>query len=344
MAITVAMRTEISQLYVSLFGRAPDGEGLGFWVNSYDKGNTLASIAQSMYDTAPARAYYPLFATPSEIVTTFYTNVLGRAPDAEGLAFWVKEYGASATQGAFFSKLISNVVNYNGTDAAGVTSKSLFANKVAVAQYYGEQNGNVAGATAALNGVTAVAATVDTAKAAIVNSVVSGQTFTLTTSLDNIQGTAGNDLTTAVIGTGATMNAGDSLAFGAGTDTLRISYGSDVAVNAPLAAAVISGVETISLINPGVGNDSVNLTGVTGLKTLIIENAALLNSTTTATSIQTPVGGSTLSLATAAGVTTAGPVIWVANAADNIEFDFEWLRGYWYCNRPYDHRCCNYNF
>jgi hypothetical protein len=28
MAITVAMRTQVSQLYVSLFGRAPDGEGL----------------------------------------------------------------------------------------------------------------------------------------------------------------------------------------------------------------------------------------------------------------------------------------------------------------------------
>ena len=29
MAITAQMRTEISQLYVALFGRAPDGEGLG---------------------------------------------------------------------------------------------------------------------------------------------------------------------------------------------------------------------------------------------------------------------------------------------------------------------------
>ena len=181
-AITVAMRTEISNLYVSLFGRAPDGEGLGFWVSSYSNGNTLAKIAQAMYDTAPARAYYPLFATPSEVVTTFYTNVLGRAPDAEGLAFWVKEYNASATQGAFFEKLISTVVNYSGTDAAGVASKSLFVNKVAVAQYYGEQNGTVAGATAALNGVTSAAASVDAAKAVILNTAVSGQTFTLTTS------------------------------------------------------------------------------------------------------------------------------------------------------------------
>jgi len=272
MAITVAMRTEISQLYVSLFGRAPDGEGLGFWVNSYDKGNTLASIAQSMYDTAPARAYYPLFATPSEIVTTFYTNVLGRAPDAEGLAFWVKEYGASATQGAFFSKLISNVVNYNGTDAAGVTSKSLFANKVAVAQYYGEQNGTVAGATAALNGVTAVAASVDTAKAAIVNTVVSGQTFTLTTGIDgaSIKGdagttsTAGNDtfsgsITFAVTGgegtptAASTFNLADSISGGLGIDTLNlvVDGGLDGAAVPPVTAASISGIEIVNLRNVG---------------------------------------------------------------------------------------------
>jgi hypothetical protein len=103
---------------------------------------------------------------------------------------------------------------------------------------------------------------------------------------------------------------------GLGTDTLRISYGSDVAVSTALAAATVTGVDTVSLINPGVGDNSVNLTGLTGLKTLVIENAALLNSTTTATSIQTPVGGVNLSLATAGGATTAGPVIWEANATD----------------------------
>ena len=67
-AITVAMRTEISQLYVSLFGRAPDGEGLGFWVKSYSDGNTLAKIAQSMYETAPARAYYHCLQPPLKLL------------------------------------------------------------------------------------------------------------------------------------------------------------------------------------------------------------------------------------------------------------------------------------
>lgn len=254
---TVAMRTEISNLYVSLFGRAPDGEGLGFWVSSYANGNTIAKIAQAMYETTPARAYYPLFATPSEVVTTFYTNVLGRAPDAEGLAYWVKEYTAAATQGAFFEKLISNVVNYTGTDAAGLTSKSLFANKVAVAQYYGEQNGTVAGATTALSGVTAVEASVDTAKAAIVNTLAAGQAFTLTTTADNFTPTANNDIfngslvfdANELVTTASQMSIADILAGGAGTDTLNIviSGVQDAAVTVPVAST--SSIETVNIRN-----------------------------------------------------------------------------------------------
>jgi Ca2+-binding RTX toxin-like protein len=285
-AITVAMRTEISNLYVSLFGRAPDGEGLGFWVSSYSNGNTLAKIAQSMYDTAPARAYYPLFATPSEVVTTFYTNVLGRAPDAEGLAFWVKEYNASSTQGAFFEKLISNVVNYNGTDAAGVASKSLFANKVAVAQYYGEQNGTVAGATAALNGVTSAAASVDAAKAVILNTAVSGQTFTLTTSVDNFSGGSGADAFSGVIAnvaaantTGTTFQAGDILSGGAGTDTLNISVaGGNAGTN---AAVTLTGIEKVLVSNVNSATQSISLALADSALTTVGHASSNTNAVTT---------------------------------------------------------------
>jgi hypothetical protein len=247
-AITVAMRTEISQLYVSLFGRAPDGEGLGFWVSSYSNGNSIAKIAQSMYDTAPARAYYPLFATPSEVVTTFYTNVLGRAPDAEGLAFWVKEYNASATQGAFFEKLINNVVNYNGTDAAGLTSKSLFANKVSVAQYYGELNGTVAGAAAALSGVTSVAASVDTAKAAISSTSATGQAFTLTTGTDTLTGTSGNDI---FAGNDTTFALADAISGGTGTDRFNFL---DTSNAGGILGTSITGVEQFYIRNVETAN------------------------------------------------------------------------------------------
>ena len=281
-SITVAMRTEISNLYVSLFGRAPDGEGLGFWVSSYANGNTIAKIAQAMYDTAPARAYYPLFATPSEVVTTFYTNVLGRAPDAEGLAFWVKEYNASATQGAFFEKLINNVVNYNGTDAAGVASKSLFANKVAVAQYYGEQNGTVAGATAALNGVTSDAASVDTAKAAILNTTGSGQTFMLTAGIDTLTGTAGNDVFAGSKADGTNFFTSlDKLDGGAGIDSLDITVTAAFDSTAAVGATVTN-IENVNITSTGaVTANTTAWTGVTALTTASTGNSTITAAATT---------------------------------------------------------------
>ena len=265
-AITVAMRTEISQLYVSLFGRAPDSEGLGFWVNSLANGTTtLSKIAQSMYETSPARAYYPLFATPSEVVTTFYTNVLGRAPDAEGLAFWVAEYNSAKTQGDFFSKLVSNVVNYTGTDEAGLASKALFTNKVAVAQYFGEQGGTIAGATAALSGVTADASTVDAAKAAILNPVVAAQTFALTTSTDDKTLGAGNDTFTGVYGGSDTLNTGDNLFGGAGADTLSVLVATAGGV---MPIVSLSSIETVDLRL--LGSTTFNQIQASGVSTISI--------------------------------------------------------------------------
>ena len=77
MAVTTQMRTQITQLYVSLFGRAPESDGLGYWVNQLDSGVSLKAIAQSMYSVEAARVMYPLYLTNDEIVAKFYMNVLG---------------------------------------------------------------------------------------------------------------------------------------------------------------------------------------------------------------------------------------------------------------------------
>lgn len=162
MAITNAMRTEISQLYVALFGRAPDGEGLGFWVQKLNAGASLTSIANEMYGVSAARAYYPDFLSNWQIIESFYINVLGRNPDQAGLEYWTNVLNQpGATPGSVITQMISVVTNYvpaPGTPAdlaaAAEASKALFINRTDVAQWYGENNGNVAGATSVLVGVT----------------------------------------------------------------------------------------------------------------------------------------------------------------------------------------------
>lgn len=273
MAITTQMRTEVSQLYVALFGRAPDGDGLGFWVQLRDQGQTMAQIANTMYSTTPARTYFPSFLTNTEIISAFYTNVLGRTADADGLAFWTgKLNAAGATPGSVIAEMISVVANYTGTDAAGVISKDLFNNKVSVAQYYGEKNGTVAGATAVLSGVTNVAGTVTTAKTNIDNGTVGGvnqgQNFTLTTGVDNVVGTNGNDTITAD-NTGATaqLSVADTINGGSGTDTLKIFLAT---AGTATGQPTLSGIETV-YIN---GGAMTAYTAATGTTTLSIDAAS----------------------------------------------------------------------
>lgn len=273
MAITTAMRTEVSQLYVALFGRAPDGDGLGFWVQLRDQGQTMAQLANTMYATTPARTYFPSFLTNTEIISAFYTNVLGRTADADGLAFWTgKLNAAGATPGSVIAEMISVVANYSGTDAAGVISKDLFNNKVSVAQYYGEKNGTVAGATAVLSGVTNVAATVTTAKTNIDNGTVGGvnqgQNYVLTTGVDNVVGTNGNDTITADnTGGTAQLSVADTINGGSGTDTLKIFL---AAAGTATGQPTLSGIETV-YIN---GGAVTAYTAATGTTTLSIDAAS----------------------------------------------------------------------
>jgi len=53
MAITAAMREEVSQLYVALFGRAPDGEGLGYWVQRRDAGLSVPRLQTKCMQRLP---------------------------------------------------------------------------------------------------------------------------------------------------------------------------------------------------------------------------------------------------------------------------------------------------
>jgi len=267
MAITVAMRTQVSQLYVALFGRAPDGEGLGFWVGKLDTGGSLASVAQEMYNTTPARVFYPTFLTNEEIVGRFYTNVLGRTADAEGLAFWTGKLNAKgATPGSVISEMISVVQNYKGTDPAGVTSAALFNNKVSVAQAYGEANKDAAGATTAIATVTADPATVTAAIAAInAPAPVPSTTFTLTTGVDtgtSFTGGAGNDTFNSTnSSTSTTLSAGDSLTGGTGTDTLNVTTTAAATLGAGVTTA---GIENVVLTATG-GALSLNAAGFSGV-------------------------------------------------------------------------------
>lgn len=230
MAVTVEMREQVTQLYVALFDRAPDAEGLGYWVQQLAAGATVTDVANAMYGTEPARATYPLFLTNGEIVENFYVNVLGREPDAEGLAYWTAQLNDS-TPGAVIAQMIDVVANYDGEDEAGLESAALFANKVEVAQYFAIKVGSIPGSAEALSGVTADPASVAVAKGLIDGGGVGGGgVYMLTAGTDRapeFTGTAASDKFYAYIsqnsfagGVSNTLSSADSLDGGAGVDYL----------------------------------------------------------------------------------------------------------------------------
>jgi len=79
----------IVELYIAYFNRAPDAIGLSFWANAYANGAGLSDLARFFAEQAETRASYPAGMDNADLATTVYNNVLGRAPDGPGLAFWV---------------------------------------------------------------------------------------------------------------------------------------------------------------------------------------------------------------------------------------------------------------
>jgi len=76
------------ELYIAYFNRAPDALGLFYWGTRLGEGMTLPEIADSFFVQPETRAAYPDPEDTETFVSTVYRNVLGRAPDADGFAYW----------------------------------------------------------------------------------------------------------------------------------------------------------------------------------------------------------------------------------------------------------------
>lgn len=139
--------TELAQLYVALFGRAPDTEGLEYWTALREAGASLAGIADAMFATEPARAYFPAGMSAQDVTAALYRNVTGLDPDAEALAFWLGRLQApGGSVGSMAVQLIDQFAYYYLQDAPGLRAHHFFSQRVSIAQLYAEDNGGLASA------------------------------------------------------------------------------------------------------------------------------------------------------------------------------------------------------
>jgi NAD(P)-dependent dehydrogenase (short-subunit alcohol dehydrogenase family) len=126
----------LTELYIAYFNRAPDAVGLYFWGNQLADGMSLREIAGYFFDQPETRAMYGEVADLTDFVTAVYENVLGRAPDAVGLNFWLDllENNAAVTPPTFIQEILAGAKAETGSpaDAAYLANKVLLGGHFAV--------------------------------------------------------------------------------------------------------------------------------------------------------------------------------------------------------------------
>jgi hypothetical protein len=78
----------IVRLYQAAFSREPDQAGLHYWSNALAPGASPQNLADNLLRSPEFTTRFGSDLSSSDYVTRLYQNVLGRAPDPPGLAYW----------------------------------------------------------------------------------------------------------------------------------------------------------------------------------------------------------------------------------------------------------------
>ncbi len=265
MAITTQERTNILKLTVGLFNAAPGANYMSEFTSVFEaNGHNLAALAGTLGTTGAFQSLYPNFQTASEFATKFLTT-LGLQGNTEAVDFVTAKFNAGVPKAQIIYDAV--VALDASTSAEFAAAKAILVNKAAVAENYsvtlGASSTSLEALQGALANVTADPASVTAANAA--NAGGNGQTFTLTTNIDNIAGTSGNDTIIGDFGVTGQVSAADQINGGAGTDTLEL-YGAFGTL--PMN---ITGVEKLNLSGYG-DQKTINVSTLTGVTDLVLRN------------------------------------------------------------------------
>jgi hypothetical protein len=131
--------TRLQQLYVAFFNRAPDADGLAYWIGRLKAGDSLDSIADAFYSAGVQYSSLTGFSSSmsnTSFVNVIYKNVLGRTDggDADGVAYWSgKLASGEATRGSLVSTMLDSAASFKGHATFGWVA-DLLQNKATVAQ------------------------------------------------------------------------------------------------------------------------------------------------------------------------------------------------------------------
>ncbi len=103
---TIPTQVTVTKLYVATLDRAPDIEGLNYWVD--DSKLSLEQIAISFFDQPETQKKYPKETSHRDFVKSIYENLFKRIPDNDGWDYWEKELDSQSIQLSVFILAVTN--------------------------------------------------------------------------------------------------------------------------------------------------------------------------------------------------------------------------------------------
>ncbi|MBD0270629.1 MAG: DUF4214 domain-containing protein [Acetobacteraceae bacterium] len=125
---------KVARLYEAALDRLPDQGGLNFWTTAVQNGEPLSSLASGFLASPEFQARFGgATAGNGPFVDQLYLNVLGRAGEAEGRAFWVGALeGGAARRAEVLAAFSESAENQVGT--AGLVQNGIWDRNEAAAQ------------------------------------------------------------------------------------------------------------------------------------------------------------------------------------------------------------------
>ena len=120
---TSGVAAQAYRLYKAAFDREAESAGLGFWVHTLEAGAALTDVAGGFIGSTEFEDRYGANPSDDAFIELLYNNVLDRAPDDAGYAFWQEAMSQGLTREQLlleFSESTENQANVAGSIANGI--------------------------------------------------------------------------------------------------------------------------------------------------------------------------------------------------------------------------------
>ncbi len=283
MALTAAQQTDAYRFFSIAFNAAPGVEYMNQIADAYASGASTKDVVNAFVSKSQFTNVYPTFLTNVAFANNLVENIVGssaaEAAKTQAKADIVTALNGGLTRGDVVYTIFNNLADKPAADAEWGATATLMANKVAVAQYYTEVLlGNTTNLATLQSVLADVTPTTNVSTPAAIQALLGdvfnaqGQTFTLTTSADQVpgmNGSAGNISTTGndvYVANNSTLSSADRIVDAAGNAD-KLKYSSQVSVGH--SAFEMKGVETLEVTaDGGTTQSGFDLSGAQGLTLL----------------------------------------------------------------------------